>query len=135
MSTPQTGDQTDRGAILLVDDDDSVRITMRRVLERSGYRVLAVDGAAAAEEAWAREGTTIIALITDVMLVGVDGASLARRLREERPDLPVIVVSGYTGEAIRELGDLPPGVHFLEKPFTIDALLAVLRVVLGQGSR
>jgi FixJ family two-component response regulator len=76
-------------------------------------------------------------VITDVVLPGASGVELARRVRAERPDLPVVLVSGYPDE---EAGDIMalsgPGIHFLRKPFTPAELLhAVSLATVAQRER
>jgi len=116
--------------ILLVDDEDTVRTTIRRVLERAGYRVHAADGTAAAIAIWQEEQLQLGALITDVILGEDNGIQLAARFRRDRPDLPVVIVSGYTGSELARTTELPPDVHFLQKPFTMPELIATVRAAL-----
>ncbi|HEU5049291.1 MAG TPA: response regulator [Gemmatimonadales bacterium] len=118
--------------ILLVDDEASIRTAVRRALEHAGYEVCATPDGAAATGVWRREGERVEALITDVILGEQNGTALAAEFRRERPDLPVVVISGYLGAQVRQSGGLPPGAHFLEKPFTLDELVETVRTALGE---
>ena len=116
--------------ILLAEDSAGVRAVAREVLQRNGYAVIqASDGRAALELAAAHSGP-IHLLVTDVIMPGMSGRQLADRLRDERPELKVLFVSGYTDDAIIRHGILEPGIAFLQKPFTPDALARKVREVL-----
>ena len=69
-------------------------------------------------------------LVTDVIMPGMDGRELSRRLCERRPDLRTLFMSGYSGNIIAHHGVLEPGVHFLQKPFTTRDLAAAVRAAL-----
>jgi two-component system cell cycle sensor histidine kinase/response regulator CckA len=71
--------------------------------------------------------------VADVVMPGMNGRELARRLAALREGLRVLFVSGYTGEAVHQRGLLEPGVAFLQKPFTADALARKLREVLDSS--
>jgi signal transduction histidine kinase len=118
-----------RETVLLVEDDAVVRRLARRALEGAGYAVRDAPGpraaAAVAEELRGR----LDLLVTDVMLPEESGPALARRLGEGRPELRVLFMSGYAGDAAGGLADAP----FLQKPFTPDVLLAKVREVLDGG--
>ncbi|MEP6730992.1 MAG: ATP-binding protein [bacterium] len=83
--------------ILLVEDEQTVRQAVKRLLERAGHRVLDADCAEAALVIWWREKPSIGVLLTDVMMPGMDGWSLLSALRANRPELSAVVMSGYTG--------------------------------------
>jgi signal transduction histidine kinase/ActR/RegA family two-component response regulator len=112
--------------VLLVEDDRQVRRFVAEVVAAGGHEVLEAGDAKAAWERIEREGWPEV-VITDVVLPGASGVELARRLRAERPDLPVVLVSGYPDE---EAGDIMalsgPGLHFLRKPFTPDELMQTI---------
>jgi PAS domain S-box-containing protein len=116
--------------ILLVEDNDLVRALAREVLGRDGYRVIeARDG-----DEGLRLGTEHLAaldlVVTDLVMPGLGGRELARRLTALRPDLRIIFTSGYTDDAIVRQGALVPGSTFLQKPFTPDTLGRLVREVL-----
>ena len=123
---PQQGTET----VLVVEDAASVRSVMRQVLERYGYAVLeAPDGATALQLA-AKHHSPIHLLLTDVVMPGVSGRQLADRLLRLRPGIKVLYASGYTDDAIIHHGLLEPGIAYLQKPFTRDALALKVRAVL-----
>ena len=116
--------------VLVVEDADGLRSLTRRLLERQGYTVAV---AANAEEALRLfEETPCDVLLTDVVMPGSSGPELAMQLIALRPGLEVIYMSGYTDEAIVRHGVLKPGIAFLHKPFTADALGRKIREVLDK---
>ncbi len=119
-----TGDDIRDGneTILLVEDEEPVRRIARLALERRGYRVLE---AASPDEALAiaeRTEAPIDLLLTDVIMPGVGGSELARRLGNTRPEMQVLFMSGYTDEAILTHGVGHESPELLRKPFTPDSL-------------
>ena len=119
------------GRVLLVEDDDGVRDYVRRVLVASGYTVVAAASPAEALRKTATPGQPIVLLLTDVVMPGVNGRTLARMLAPDHPGMKVLYMSGYTSEAIVSQGVLDPSVEFLPKPFTAAELRAKVRDVLG----
>jgi len=116
--------------VLLVEDDDGVRMFARRVLERAGWRVLeARDGAHAIEMARA-ETTGIHVLLTDVVMPEMDGKQLAAAINGVHPETRVLYMSGYTDDVIASRGVLDPDTPFLEKPFTMEGLTAGVRALM-----
>jgi PAS domain S-box-containing protein len=124
------GDET----ILLAEDDAPVREVARRALERAGYLVLAVSDAEAAVAAADRHPGHIHLLITDVVLPRMSGRELAARLAIHRPAIKVLYVSGTSDGAIARHRLLQPDIEFLEKPFSLDGLLRMVRQTLGAKS-
>ena len=116
--------------VLVAEDQPEVRQLTTRVLETRGYTVLAAGSGEEALALAARYSDRIHVLVSDVVMPGMNGRELARRLSALRDGLKVLFVSGYTGEAVHQRGLLEPGVAFLQKPFTADALARKLREVL-----
>ena len=121
---PRGGTET----VLVVEDEPSLRMLTRIILEQAGYQVLEAAHGVEALEVWERHPGPIHLLFTDlVMPEGVSGRELAARLRERYPRLPVIFTSGYSADiAGRELA-LQPGQHFLQKPSRPHELLETVR--------
>jgi len=119
-------------ALLLVEDEDAVRDLAAAHLADCGYRVAAYPSAAAALEGLS-SGLEVDVLITDVVMPGLGGPELARRVRETRPGLPVILVSGHTGEVVVELGG-GDRCAFLQKPFRLADLEQAVEAALGKGA-
>jgi two-component system cell cycle sensor histidine kinase/response regulator CckA len=120
------------GTVLVVEDQDPVRFLARRILENAGYTVFDAPGAQQAEAFFAAHGADVNLLVADVMMPGSSGPALFARLSSQYPALKVLYVSGYTDEMIVHHGELDPGVQFLQKPFTADALKRKVREVLGR---
>lgn len=116
--------------ILLVDDQDAVRRLTARNLRQSKYQVLeAGDGHEALKVL--QDHRKVHLLLTDVVMPGMDGRELARRVTEMRPDIKVILMSGYHGQTDGETDDGVPPSAFLQKPFTQEGLLQKVRDALG----
>ena len=118
--------------ILLVDDDDGVRLVATRILTRAGYTVLAASSPDEAEAIWTDHPGPIHLLMTDLMLPGMNGGQLANRLLESRKDARVLYTSGYTNESVVERGLIIPDMPFLAKPFTILDVIRTVRDALAQ---
>jgi PAS domain S-box-containing protein len=125
-----------RGAesVLIAEDDDAVRRLLVRCLRLQGYLVLeAADGTEAMRLAAAHSGTLSL-LLTDIVMPGVSGPEIARRIREERPTLAVLYVSGYVEDdavrdALAESGDT-----ILPKPFGPHELAQAVRITLDSAA-
>jgi CheY-like chemotaxis protein len=116
--------------VLVVEDEDGVRAPVRRILVAHGYRVLeAADGPSALHIAEHHTGK-IDLLLTDVVMPGMNGGELARRLQGLRSGIRVVFMSGYSAEAVATHGVLSPGAAFLQKPFSVEELLERLREAL-----
>jgi two-component system cell cycle sensor histidine kinase/response regulator CckA len=121
--------------VLLVEDEPSLRILTRNLLEICGYQVLdAKDGSEAMDISQAQSGE-IDLLLTDIVMPGINGRTLADQLTQLRPKIGVIFMSGYTGQAVGARGILDPGSNFLQKPFTREELARKIREVLDTKGR
>ena len=117
------------GRILLVEDEDPVRMVAERALARAGYAVTtAADGYEAIEKV--REGGPFDLVVSDVVMPGMDGGVMIRAIRETIPDMPVLFMSGYAQEQLRRSIDIP-NVHFLPKPFSVQQISDKVGAVLG----
>jgi len=120
--------------ILLVDDQEEPRMLAQDCLLELGYRVLeARDGAEAVRLSHQHQGP-IHLLLTDLVMPGMNGGELARRLAAERPGTKVLYMSGYTDDTIVKLSVLVSEAPFLQKPFTPFSLACKVREVLGAPS-
>ena len=122
---PGTG--TER--VLVVEDNAALRGLTRRLLERQGYVVVVAANATEALRQF-EDQPGFDVLLTDVVMPGRSGPDLAKQLVEHQPELKVVYMSGYTEEAVVQRGVLNPGIAFLHKPFTAEALGRKLRGVL-----
>ncbi len=116
--------------ILLVEDECALRLLVREILEAAGYSVLSAASPEEALSAAQSQSRPIHALLTDVVLQRLSGRDLADRITALHPEIGVLYMSGYTHEVIDHHGVLEPGVNFIPKPFTADAVLRRLRGVL-----
>ncbi len=124
-------DLTGTERILLVEDEDAVRTFAERALTNKGYEVFsAYDGENALEVYEAEKEGGVNLLVTDVVMPGMDGPTLAQRLRQENPDLKIIFMSGYTEDKLKD--HMGKGIYFLPKPFTLKALAAKVKEVLAE---
>ena len=132
MTRPIDPTVRERGPrVLVVEDETMVRDMVRTFLERAGYQVVAL---ASAEEAMA--GGYLAAtdlLLTDVMLRGKTGVELAATLREQRPNLKVVYMSGSVADQATRESVVSPDARFLAKPFTRTMLLDTVRSLAGSG--
>jgi two-component system, cell cycle sensor histidine kinase and response regulator CckA len=116
--------------VLLVEDEDSVRELVRETLITRGYKVLEAEDGEAGLRVAESYSDRIDLLITDVVMPGIGGRELVKRLLPLRPEIGVLYLSGYTEDAIMHHGALEPGTSFLQKPFTLQGLARKVREVL-----
>ncbi len=130
---PEAAPTLQRGAekILVVEDDDDVRVMTAATLQELGYdTVIARDGAEAL--ATLDKGEAIALLFSDYVMPGMTGAELARAAREQRPDLKVLLTSGYAKHAELRDGNSADGFPLLAKPYRVEELATKIRTVLEQ---
>ena len=135
--TPPTdfGDRTAHETILLVEDEDIVRESTRRLLEQHGFAVLAANGADEAVVLSRACSTEIPLLLTDVVMPGRSGRELAEQMRQERPAIRVLFMSGYSQDVVLHRELLERDVDLVEKPFNAGALLLKIRSVLERDAQ
>lgn len=126
-AAPRAGSET----VLLVEDETPVREFVAAVLAHFGYRVLQASCGMEALEVWKWHSSRIALLVSDmVMPDGVSGMDLAEALREQRPGLKVVLMSGYTSEMVGQLYTRRPNTHFIQKPFQPTAFAKLVRELL-----
>lgn len=116
--------------ILVAEDQDAVRILICEVLTSKGYRILVASRGEEALRIAREHPGPIHLLVTDVVMPGISGRELARNLAVLQPELKVLYMSGYTGNAMVHHGMLEEGLIFIQKPFSPDALARKVREVL-----
>lgn len=127
-ATPSSGELWGSGTILLVEDEDMVRTVAERALTRHGYDVLtAHNGEEGLQILKSRDDIDL--LVSDVVMPVMDGPSLGRQARALYPDLPIIFMSGYAEEHLRDSIDLDQ-IEFLPKPFSVQRLAEIVKQVL-----
>ena len=122
------------GRIVVVEDEAAVRRMALRILERAGYDVVTFGHPEEALTAFGDADWEVHLLLTDVRMPGMHGSDLADRVREGRPRLPVVYMSGYPEEATISERIQSPDAAFLAKPFTPEALLNAIRRMLNINS-
>ncbi|MGE5270941.1 MAG: response regulator, partial [Thiohalocapsa sp.] len=128
---PVPRDLTGIGTVMLVEDEDPVRIFGARALRNKGYKVIEAKSGEGALEAIRDAEEPIDLLITDVVMPRMDGPALVREVRESHPDMKVIFISGYTEDAFRQRLDTDSDIHFLPKPFSLKQLASKVKEVIS----
>ncbi|MDA0991764.1 MAG: ATP-binding protein, partial [Verrucomicrobia bacterium] len=121
--------------ILLVEDEPTVARMIRRALEQQGYRVLEAADAFDAQEIEGRFDGTIPLVVTDVVMPRLYGPELVALLRQRRPAIQVLYISGYSGEVLERYPDLVQGENLMPKPLEIPELLRKIDSLLTAGRR
>ena len=128
-----TRDLTGAGTVLLVEDEDPVRLFSARALRNKGYKVIEAKSGEAALEIITANTVSFDLLITDVVMPRMDGPALIKEVRAIHPDMKVIFISGYTEDSFRKrLGD-ESSIHFLAKPFSLKQLAGKVKEVMVAG--
>jgi CheY-like chemotaxis protein len=118
--------------VLVVDDEAAVCMLLRRILTGAGYEVLEAEDGRAAMHCLLDHATTLDLVVSDLSMPVMSGHDLADFLRRYFPDIPLILMSAYSAEAIRErYGMLAPAAPFLRKPFMPDDVLRAVHELLG----
>jgi two-component system cell cycle sensor histidine kinase/response regulator CckA len=116
--------------VLVVEDNDQLRLLARLALEVHGYTVIDAAGGELALEIARQHLGAIQVLVTDIQIPGIRGPELAARIASLRPGIKILFMSGYLGGAMADHDDLAPEAAFLEKPFSIEAFARKVRQLL-----
>jgi two-component system, cell cycle sensor histidine kinase and response regulator CckA len=129
-AAPQARLQKATETVLIVEDDEGVRVVASRILRDQGYTVLEARRASEARRIWEKDGPKVDLLLTDVVMPDVNGPRLAEELAKSRPGLRVLYMSGYPGSGglVSPQGD---ALACIEKPFTPSSLAAKVREMLA----
>jgi CheY-like chemotaxis protein len=117
--------------ILLVEDEPMLRRLTARMLHQVGYQVVQAENGAEALVRARELGASLDMVVSDIVMPQLSGIDLVRRLRTERPDLPVLLISGYS-EPVNRGRTLPDDVEFLLKPFRSEDLCSVVERSLSR---
>jgi two-component system cell cycle sensor histidine kinase/response regulator CckA len=126
----ETRDLTGTGTILLVEDEEAVRLFSARALRNKGYKVIEARNGRSALDIMNHTSDPIDLLITDVVMPEIDGPALVEGFRAARPGLKVIFISGYVEASLTAVGS---DVHFLAKPFSLKQLASKVKEVLAEA--
>ena len=124
-------DLTGSGTVLLVEDEDAVRLFGVRALSNKGYRVLEAKDGETALDVINSTDARIDLIISDVVMPGMDGHTLVRLVRHEHPGVKIILISGYAEDMVPEEIGRDPTIHFLPKPFSLKALAGKVKEVMA----
>ncbi len=125
------GDLTGTGTVLLVEDEDAVRLFGARALRNKGYTVLEAENGEGALDVINANDATIDLIISDVVMPGMDGHTLVGLVRHELPDVKVILMSGYAEDVFRDEIGRDSSIEFLPKPFSLKGLAAKVKEVMA----
>ena len=126
-----SGEVAGTETILVVEDDPRLRVLDERILKRYGYTVLVAPSASDAVRILTEHAAPIHVVVTDVIMPGESGRTVADWVSRHKPTTKLIYMSGYTDDAISRHGVLEPGAHFLQKPFSPEALARKIRETLS----
>jgi two-component system, cell cycle sensor histidine kinase and response regulator CckA len=115
------------GCVLVVDDEDPVRVVVARAITRLGFSSNSASSGRDAVALFEKDPAQYVLVILDVKMPVMDGLETMSRLRQLRPDVPVILMSGYNQ---LEVPNMVAVTGFLHKPFTLDALASEIRAVV-----
>jgi CheY-like chemotaxis protein len=124
-----------RSTLLIVEDNTAVRELLQRMLRGAGYHVLVAAGPGEARAISESSAQPIHLLLTDVVMSDMSGPLLARELQRNRPELAVVLMSGYSGATVAQRDEWLPTAVFLEKPFTAAHVLRTVQEALDVAQR
>jgi DNA-binding NtrC family response regulator len=132
------GDPDLRGTVLLVEDDDALRATTQRILQRAGFEVLTAASAADALQTWRSHDAPIDVVLSDVVMPGGSGVHLATEITALSPGAAIVLISGFTPSALEQhrlLSDTIGDVPLLQKPLAPAELVAVIQRAIASSRR
>ena len=123
-------DLTGHGTILLVEDEEGLRMLNARGLASRGYTVIEAGNGVEALEELERHGGQVDLVVSDVVMPEMDGPTLLKELRQRNPKVRIIFVSGYAEDAFRKAVDRDADINFLPKPFSLKQLAGIVKQVM-----
>jgi two-component system cell cycle sensor histidine kinase/response regulator CckA len=132
-AVPDSPRTSRRQVVLVVDDEEGLRELLCRGLQDEGYHVLTAGNGVEALEIM-ETAPPVDLVVTDVVMPGMDGRELGRRLAQRSPDLPVLYISAYDVNDIFRRGSPRSSAPFLQKPFPLEGLLTVARDLIANRS-
>lgn len=131
-ASPASPDKEPRQVVLVVDDEEGLRDLVCRTLKAEGYQTLEASHGAEALELLEAGGETVHLVVTDVVMPGMDGRELGRRLGQSRPTLPILYMSAYDVNDIFRRGSPTSSAPFLQKPFRREGLITSVERLLSR---
>lgn len=125
-----SGDES-RRIVLVVDDEQGLRELVCRTLRAEGYQTLEAGHGAEALEVIETAPAPVDLVVTDVVMPGMDGRELGRRLSQRWPDLPILYISAYDVNDIFQRGSPRSSAPFLQKPFPMEGLVTIVRGLIA----
>ncbi|NTV63688.1 MAG: response regulator [Oscillochloris sp.] len=122
------------GSVIIIDDEEAVRAVLVKMIMRLGYRVYEADAGSEGLAALHQIDDTLVALLVDMTMPQMNGAEVARAALSLRPDLPVVLMSGHSGEALVREHGLVGQVRVLQKPFSFNMVRDTLAHCRSQVS-
>ena len=116
--------------VLIVEDDPSVLNLSKRILEHLGYNALAIESPLKAIEIVREKNLRIDLLLTDLVMPKMNGKDLALKIQEIRPEIKILLMSGYAAATITSHGTLPEGMQYIDKPLLMETVARKVREVL-----
>jgi two-component system, cell cycle sensor histidine kinase and response regulator CckA len=131
ISPPEAQSRGPTQRVLVVDDEQGLRDLVCRTLRAEGFSTLEAGHGAEALELIENAPTSIDLVVTDVVMPGMDGRELGRRLAQRWPDLPILYISAYDVNDIFRRGSPRDSAPFLQKPFPLEGLITIVRGLLS----
>jgi CheY-like chemotaxis protein len=125
----------ERGRVLLIDDEQAVLDVTRMILEHFGFAVTTAQGGAEALDRIGQQPADVQIVILDLNMPDVQGAEVFRRIRDRRPDVPILFSSGYSANAVPPDLARQPNTGFLQKPYQASVLIGKVQELIGQAKR
>lgn len=133
-AVPESPTTAPRRVVLVVDDEEGLRELMCRGLRAEGYLPLQAGNGVEALEAMETTSHPVDLVVTDVVMPGMDGRELGRRLAQRWPDLPVLFISAYDVNDIFRRGSPRSSAPFLQKPFPLETLISTVQELIARHS-
>jgi CheY-like chemotaxis protein len=132
---PESPDRESSPVVLVVDDEQGLRELICRTLQAEGFRTMEAGHGGEALELMEASPDSVDLVVTDVVMPGMDGRELGRRLENRWPQIPILYISAYDVNDIFRRGSPRSSAPFLQKPFPLEGLVTTVRGLLTTRSR
>jgi two-component system cell cycle sensor histidine kinase/response regulator CckA len=134
VAAPPESPSEPRRVVLVVDDEQGLRDLVCRTLQAEGFSTLEAGHGAEALEVMESAPEAVDLVVTDVVMPGMDGRELGRRISQRWPDLPILYISAYDVNDIFRRGSPRQSAPFLQKPFALEGLITTVRGLIHSRS-